>query len=314
MAQNSMADLGGGGGGLARFTLADLDPLYRKYLGRPATPADYAAHQYNPGGLTGVERAITASPEYAQRQTTTPSNTTVPGVNTTVGTPRTGWGYNAPTGGRAEFSYTPQSYAGGWGNFYGFRDMDPSNFDDASYNSAKYVVARAAQGLGEGPNGFDEAGVDELVRRLNAQGIPAKKIDAYQIDLGLGEGPIQVRHSSNKVWWNNRATENAPAAAFTAPAVTPPTEPGKSTLVSTTPGELVSETPAEAETPAANAPSETTMSDTIAPYFASMGVEVLEVRGNRMRVLTEEDKQAGKMYGRWVDVTLPDTSMADLGR
>jgi hypothetical protein len=117
---------------------------------------------------------------------------------------KTGWGYDSPTGGRKEFSYTPQSYGSDMGGFQGFSQQGENSSDPSSI---KNIWRDTAMGLGSGPEGFTEAKMDEAIARLNAQGIPARKVDAYQVDFGNGEGPIQVRHSSNQVWWNNRATE-----------------------------------------------------------------------------------------------------------
>lgn len=197
---------------------AAVSALYQKYLNRDPDPEGLKAHMDNPGGIAGVEDAIRNSPEYRSRAvapppsatapTTTTPTTTTPSASPSRGTSGqtvTGWGFDAPGGGRKEFSYTaPDDYGGGYSALRGFRDMNPANFDDAAYGSAKYVFARAAQGLGEGAGGFSEADVDTVVARLNAQGIPAKKVDAYQIDLGLGEGPMQIRGSDNTIRWFKR--------------------------------------------------------------------------------------------------------------
>jgi hypothetical protein len=136
---------------------------------------------------------------------TTPSPAAPPSGNTT------GWGYNSPTGGRQEFSYTGQDFGNDMTGFSGF---SPKGEGSSDPTALKNVYRDVAMGLGGGEGGFTEADVDETVRRLNAMGIPATKVDPYQIDFGMGEGPMQVRTSNNEVWWNNRATEGqAPGAA-----------------------------------------------------------------------------------------------------
>lgn len=128
------------------------------------------------------------------------------GPQDNAGYQQTGWAFNSPTGGRQEFKYTPQSYGTDMTGFSGFSPMGEGSSDRSSI---KNIFRDAAAGLGGGDGGFTEADLDETVARLNAMGIPAKKVDPYQIDFGTGEGPIQVRSSKNEVWWNNRATENA---------------------------------------------------------------------------------------------------------
>jgi len=132
------------------------------------------------------------------------------GAQTNAGYQKTGWAFDSPTGGRKEFSYTPQSYGDDMTGFSGFSSMGEGSSDRSSI---KNIFRDAAAGLGGGEGGYTEADLDETVRRLNAMGIPAKKVDAYQIDFGTGEGPIQVRSSRNEVWWNNRATEGGGGAS-----------------------------------------------------------------------------------------------------
>lgn len=142
------------------------------------------------------------------------------GAQTNAGYQRTGWAFNSPTGGRSEFQYTPQSYGTDMTGFSGFSPMGEGSSDPTAL---KNIFRGFAAGLGGGEGGFTEADVDEVVRRMNEKGIPARKVDPYQIDFGTGEGPIQVRSSKNEVWWNNRATENGggSAAAPTATSGTP---------------------------------------------------------------------------------------------
>jgi hypothetical protein len=147
------------------------------------------------------------------------------GAQTNAGYQQTGWGFDSPTGGRKEFSYTPQRYAGGMENFSGF---SPQGAGSSDVSSIKNIWRDTAVGLGSGPEGFTEAKMDEAIARLNAQGIPATKVDPYQIDFGNGEGPIQVRSSGNQVWWNNRATEGGgmPSSSNTGAQQTTTTQTG----------------------------------------------------------------------------------------
>ncbi len=133
-----------------------------------------------------------------------------------------GWGYDSPTGGRKEFSYTPQDYGSDMTGFSGFSQKGAGSSDPSAL---KNVYRDVAMGLGGGEGGFTEADVDETVRRLNAMGIPATKVDPYQIDFGLGEGPMQVRSSGNEVWWNNRATEGQPEGGQAPTSGYQPTAP-----------------------------------------------------------------------------------------
>lgn len=80
--------------------------------------------------------------------------------------------------------YTPQAYAGDVGLTTGFNRERIGNPDD---RNEKYIFARATAGLEP-----SEATLDEVVRRLQAQGINAKRVGMDQIDFGTGEGPVDV--------------------------------------------------------------------------------------------------------------------------
>lgn len=175
---------------------------YHQYLGRDPDPEGVAAHLKNPNGMGGVLATIKNSPEaqaYAARPASPVTSETATSGTTPIGagsSTATGWGFNSPTGGRAEFQYTPQDYGSDYRGLMGFRDMSTLDQDPNAAGSIKYVFAKATSGLNA-----DDNGVAEVVRRLNAMGIPATQVDPYQIDFGLGEGPMQVRGSDNTWRW-----------------------------------------------------------------------------------------------------------------
>jgi hypothetical protein len=141
--------------------------------------------------------------------TTGTTSTSTAGAGAAGGSTR-GWGFTSATGGRGEFDFTPIDYGMDMTGFSGFSPMGEGSSDPTAL---KNIFRNAAAGLGGGEGGFTEQDLDEVIRRLNAMGIPASKVDPYQIDFGLGEGPMQVRSSKNEVWWNNRATEGGPEGA-----------------------------------------------------------------------------------------------------
>lgn len=109
------------------------------------------------------------------------------GPQDNTGYQKTGWGFTSPSGGRGEFQYTPQSYAGDFMNLEGFRDQAALDADPNAQSSIKYIFRNATQGLAPGSESLDM-----VVQRLNDQGIPAKRVGPDKIDFGNGEGPVDV--------------------------------------------------------------------------------------------------------------------------
>lgn len=99
---------------------------------------------------------------------------------------RQAWGFTSPTGGKGTLGYTPQDWGGGYDYLEGF-DQSKLDYGHPDADSIKYVFARATQGLAPGSDSLDE-----IIRRLAAQGITAKRAGADSIDFGLGEGPMDV--------------------------------------------------------------------------------------------------------------------------
>lgn len=273
--------------------------LYLKYLGREPDPEGLAAHLQNPGGLSAVESLIRDSPEAKARPSGPGTTYTTPGwpVGTYAGPgaaeTKTAWGFDTPTGGKRSFSYSPGSYTGEIANYSGF---DAAKIADN--DSIKYVFLRATQGLEP-----TVENLDEVVKRLNAQGIPAKKVGYDLIDFGLGEGPLDVVNQTRGGVWDWQGTGGTETGASPymasmadwaqAPGVTPtPTVP-----VAPTPEAPAAPTP---ETPATD--SGAGIAQQAAPLFESNGIQILEAKGNMIRVVTAEDRAAGNTYGTWISL------------
>lgn len=103
-----------------------------------------------------------------------------------AGASRTAWGFTSPTGGKGTLGYTPQDWGGGYDYLEGF-DQSKLDYGHPDADSIKYVFGRATQGLAPGANSLDE-----IIRRLAAQGINAKRVGSDSLDFGLGEGPMDV--------------------------------------------------------------------------------------------------------------------------
>lgn len=224
----------------------------------------------------------------------------------TPGAARTGWGFTSAAGGRKDFGYTDTDYGRDTSGFY-----DPhyaagaawDTSDENSYDSLKRLSHRKAAGFSV----FDESALDQWIARMQADGINVTKVDPYQVDFHNGEGPIQVRNSQDKFWWNNRATEHgAPPAAMSGLATGPSAPTGPSTQTALQAPEVTKSTPVPVESssaPASAGPDETFLNENVRPFYEAYGATVLEVRGNRMRVRTAEDAASGNTCGTWVDVT-----------
>ena len=130
---------------------------------------------------------------------------------------RQAWGFTSPSGGKGTYGYTPGQYEGEIANYSGF-NPEKLSLDHPDADSMKYVFLRATQGIQP-----TVENLDEIVRRLNAQGIPAKRDGYDRIDFGLGEGPIDVvNQTRGGVWdWQGPDTGGAdPMAAQMASQAT----------------------------------------------------------------------------------------------
>lgn len=178
---------------VAQLRPEDVEPLYQQHLGRASDPEGMANHLKNPYGMAGVESAIKGSQEFAQRQQTPEVTKPTPQAEigatgtTGAGGTATGWGFDSPTGGRKEFSYTPKSYGDDFSRFEGFRDQAALDADPNAQASIKYIFRNAAAGVP-----LDGNFVTTVVARLREQGINATPVGTDQIDFGNGEGPIDV--------------------------------------------------------------------------------------------------------------------------
>jgi hypothetical protein len=97
------------------------------------------------------------------------------------------------------------------------------------------------------------------------------------------------------------------------PAPTPP----PATTLPPTPAPIAP--PEEPPGPSPNPPGPDVQGDPVNDYadqLESTGVQILERRGDQMRILTAEDKAKGNQYGTWITVERPrsdkNESMADL--
>lgn len=200
----------------------DITSAYQTMLGREPDAEGLAAHMKNPGGLRGVLDTLYSSPEYAdvqaQRQAIQDTAAaSIPATSTASTTPlqsalapREGWGFTSRTGGDGRFQYTPMEM-GDTSQFEGF------NFDNRSERdlaSAKYVFAQFASQI----DVTDPQAIDKLVALMNEHGVPAKKVGPDSIDLGLGEGPIDVIRGGNPAAGiPNIAWQWMPAGGGTSP-------------------------------------------------------------------------------------------------
>lgn len=191
----------------------DLTSAYQNLLGREPDPEGFEANMRNPGGYQGALNTIYNSDEYKNLQQQQQSGNTVASpadpsgaLNPTGGSlvgderggegsplqnaiKRQGWGFTSRTGGDQSFDYTPMNM-GDTSQFEGF------NFDNRSERdlaSAKYVFAQFASQV----DVTQPDALQQVVALMNQHGIPARQVGPDSIDLGMGEGPMDVIRGGN---------------------------------------------------------------------------------------------------------------------
>jgi len=196
-----------------------IQEAYRRFLGREASPEEFASHVGNPGGFAGILNTIASSPEAQAYQ-----------ARTTTGSPS-----SSPTA--IDKAARDQIARGNVGVMSGFEQGDYGG-DVKARTSVKNMFGRIAQRYANRPGSIDAILADPDFKRLfpNAKKVPGgagDKIDfggvLSDFETGTPVGIVDVltqsdprTNTAGAWWWNpeGAATGGGTAGAPTAGAPT----------------------------------------------------------------------------------------------
>ena len=288
---------------------AEVQALYRQNLNRDAGPDDFYTHRGNT--VAGIEQAILASPEYQARPA---------GAST---------GYT-PTGTAAP--PLPDGYGGqglAWGGF----DMQRAQSPGTSAKDTMLHYGSLATWMPKTKAEAEQWWNEFIAPGMAAQGYKVHWVKGDKAFVSTRENPggeeidFLVNAGGNNpqlAWQSSLADLASPTAPF--PTTTVPTTTTTTTGLQqdTTPPASSDQTPSEAppeptpDTSATQAPTAPASPDAVNQFASSLvaaGGDVVEVKGDRMRIVTAEDRAQGNLQGRWIIIgraMRKNRSLADL--